>query len=191
MKRMLPLSIACLAFFAFAACGGGGAAPAPYDGPTTIPYDGPGGGLDGGAGSGSDSGGGGSGGGGVTWRVLTTGDTSTPTVQTTLVARDEAGYAQAWIMHIGPILTFAGPPDVDFASEMVLGVYLGGRPSTGYSVRITDIVPENDGLRVTVEETQPGPGRVVATVITQPSVLVAVSKVPGTVTFDFTTVIQN
>ena len=187
MNRTIPFSIGLLALLAFAACGGGGSAPAPYDGPLTVPYDGPGGGLDDGTGSG---------GGGLAWRVLATGIQSTPTFLTTAVARNNTEYAQIYSLYYVPVppgigAPDIGPPPVDFSSEIVVAVFLGSRPTGGYSVRIADIVREGDGIRVTAEETQPGPNCVVSQAFTQPFVLVAVTKVPGAVSFDHTTVIQD
>jgi hypothetical protein len=68
-------------------------------------------------------------------------------------------------------------PDVDFESETVVGVFLGTRPTSGYSVEILSI-GSGDGLEVAWRESTPGEDCMVLQVLTSPFVLVRV-PVPG------------
>ena len=74
-------------------------------------------------------------------------------------------------------------PAVDFASEMVLGVFLGTRPTAGYSVEIVRTVKVNGAVRVEYVESAPGRGSVTAQVLTAPFHLVAVPREDGPVEF--------
>jgi PrcB C-terminal len=67
---------------------------------------------------------------------------------------------------------------VDFRREGVLAVYMGQRPTAGYSLDLHDPnVPVENGLgTVTVRFEQPGPGSFVAQVLTSPCLLVRLPK---------------
>jgi hypothetical protein len=68
-------------------------------------------------------------------------------------------------------------PEVDFGSESVVGVFLGSRPTSGYSVGILAI-RSSDGLEVFWRESAPGEDCMVLQALTNPFVLVRV-PVPG------------
>jgi VWFA-related protein len=74
-------------------------------------------------------------------------------------------------------------PAVDFAKNMVIAVFLGSRPSSGFAVQITEVRRDGDGLLVTWAERRPGRDQMSATVMTSPSQIVAVPRVDGTVRF--------
>jgi hypothetical protein len=67
-------------------------------------------------------------------------------------------------------------PAVDFAREMVVGVFLGSRPTAAYSVAIVSTLAKNDALLVQYRAMQPAPGAITAQVITFPYHLAAVPK---------------
>jgi len=75
-------------------------------------------------------------------------------------------------------------PAVDFSREMVVGVFLGTRPTPGYSVQIVrTVAPPNGGLVVEYVEAAPPRDQVTAQILTAPYHLVAVSKRDGDVRF--------
>jgi hypothetical protein len=74
-------------------------------------------------------------------------------------------------------------PPVDFTENMVIAVFLGARPSSGYTVDITEIRGVGNGLEVWVHETRPRPEDLVLAVITYPSDFVIVPPVDGEVRF--------
>jgi hypothetical protein len=73
--------------------------------------------------------------------------------------------------------------DVDFARSTVLAVFLGSRPTAGYTVDITRIEKEEDALVVTWRERAPNPGDLVAQMLTSPFVIVRTDAHPGPVRF--------
>ncbi len=75
-------------------------------------------------------------------------------------------------------------PAVDFSREMVVGVFLGTRPTSGYSVQIVRTVAPPDGpLIVEYVETKPPRDAITAQILTAPYHLVAILKHDGEVRF--------
>jgi len=99
-----------------------------------------------------------------------------------VVIRSAAEWTAFWRTH-----NFDKPaPQVDFDKEMVVGVFMGSRPTGGYSVTITGITERDGSLVVTYGETSPRPGAMTAQVLTFPYHLVAVPKHSGEVKFEKT-----
>ena len=96
------------------------------------------------------------------------------------VVRTEAEWRSLWQQHA------AGrpAPAIDFSKNMVLAVFLGSRPSSGFSVQITGVRAEGDGLVVEWAEARPSPGMSAAQVMTAPSHVVAVPRHDGPVRFE-------
>ena len=99
------------------------------------------------------------------------------------VVRTAAEWTSLWRDHAG---AEAEPPEVDFGKQMVIGVFLGSRNTGGYAVEITAVEQQGDAIVVRYTETKPGPGMLLAQVITSPFHLVSVPQVSGTVTFERT-----
>jgi len=68
------------------------------------------------------------------------------------------------------------PVAVDFSKEMVVGIFLGSKPTAGYSVTIVSATEQDGVLHVKYRETGPSPGTMAAQVITYPYALVAIPK---------------
>jgi hypothetical protein len=76
-------------------------------------------------------------------------------------------------LHDDPINPLPAMPPVDWTTEMVLVLALGGRPSSGYRVAIDRLVAGDDSLQVHAHERRPGPTCVTLTVMTSPYDVVA------------------
>ena len=74
-------------------------------------------------------------------------------------------------------------PTVDFAKDMVVGIFLGTKPSAGHEVEIVGVRPEGKDLVVEYVQKQPAPGTLAAQILTEPFHLVSVPKHAGTVRF--------
>lgn len=74
-------------------------------------------------------------------------------------------------------------PTVEFARDMVVGIFLGTKPSAGHEVEIVGVRPEGKELVVEYVQKQPAPGTMAAQILTEPFHLVAVPKHAGTVRF--------
>jgi hypothetical protein len=88
-----------------------------------------------------------------------------------VVVRSPAEWRTLWKEH-----TTEPPPDVDFSRHIVLGVFLGTRPTAGFSVQITSVTAKGTSAVVEVVEGKPRPGVMTAQVITSPFHLVTVPR---------------
>ena len=67
---------------------------------------------------------------------------------------------------------------------MVVGVFLGSRPTAGYRVELVRVRDEGGALIVQYREVPPPPDSVTAQVFTRPYALWAVAARPGEVRFE-------
>lgn len=74
-------------------------------------------------------------------------------------------------------------PAVDFAKDMVVGIFLGTKPSAGHEVEIVGVRTEGKDLIVEYVQKQPAKGTMAAQILTEPFHLVTVPKYAGTVRF--------
>ncbi len=75
-------------------------------------------------------------------------------------------------------------PSVDFARDMVVGVFLGSRPTAGYDIEIVSVKDGADATVVRYRVKQPARDAMTAQVLTSPYQLVVVPKRAGQVTFE-------
>lgn len=115
-----------------------------------------------------------------TMRTIAKGDQSTMDDAKQAVARTAAEWQALWRQHDPERRS----PAVDFTKEMVVGVFLGSRPTAGWVLEIVSATPEGDALVVRYREIAPPPGAVTAQVLTSYHHLVAVPKTSATVRFE-------
>ena len=113
-------------------------------------------------------------------RVLEKGDQSNVDDARQVAARTTAEWNTLWRQHSPD----RDQPRVDFARDMVLGVFLGSRTTAGFSVEIVSALVEQGILVVRFRETRPQSDRISAQVITAPYHLVAVPRHSGDVRFE-------
>ena len=87
-------------------------------------------------------------------------------------ARSAPDWAALWNLHAGE----RARPAVDFSKEMVVAVFLGSRPTAGFSMEIVGAREEGATLTVQYRETRPQAGRIAAQVLTSPYHIVAVPQ---------------
>jgi len=75
-------------------------------------------------------------------------------------------------------------PAVDFTKEMVVGAFMGSRPSAGYTLEIVSAIEASGTLVVRYREASPSRGTMTAQVITSPFHLVMLPLFPGEVKFE-------
>ena len=73
---------------------------------------------------------------------------------------------------------------IDFSKEMIVGEFLGSRPTAGYGVTIVSASEDAGVLRVRYRETPPPSDAITAQVITYPYHLVAVPTSSARVVFE-------
>ena len=74
-------------------------------------------------------------------------------------------------------------PAVDFDKDMIVGIFLGTKPSAGHEVEIVAVRTQEKDLVVEYVQKQPGRGTIAAQILTEPFHLVAVPTHAGTVRF--------
>ncbi len=89
-----------------------------------------------------------------------------------VVVRDAQGWAALWAEHVAGRIPEPPVPEVDFTREMVIGYFLGERPTGGYFVEVQEIWVLESKVWVRVVVTSPRPGDPVIQVLTQPYHLV-------------------
>jgi hypothetical protein len=116
----------------------------------------------------------------VTPRVLDSGDQSNMDDARQAVVRTTGEWNALWRLHAPE----RPQPAVDFGKEMVVGVFIGSRPTGGYSVTIVGVEDGPKGTVVRYRESAPGPNAITAQVITSAYHLVAVPARAGDVSFE-------
>jgi hypothetical protein len=97
-----------------------------------------------------------------------------------LTARSAEEWATLWRQHSWD----RERPSVDFARDMVVGVFLGSRPTAGFGIQIVSAREDRGALIVQYRETRPPSGSLTAQVLTSPYQLVALPKRAGDVRFE-------
>lgn len=113
------------------------------------------------------------------FRDLDKGDQSFVDDGRQVVARTAAEWNTIWRRHSPD----RPPPPVDFTQEMVVGVFLGSRPTAGFALEVIGMDVAAGELVVRYRERRPGRDAITAQVITSPYHLVAVARHAGDVRF--------
>jgi hypothetical protein len=115
----------------------------------------------------------------VAFKTLDRGEQSNIENAREVVVRTAAEWTALWKEHAPS----QRPPAVDFTQSMIVGVFLGYRPTGGHSVEITRIDREGADLVVTYRERRPAKSDIVTQVITMPYQLVTIERFAGPVRF--------
>ena len=113
-------------------------------------------------------------------RLLDKGDHSNMDEARQAVARTAGEWKTLWQQHSPE----RPQPQVDFAKEMVVGVFLGSRPNAGVTIEIVGVARKDAALVVQYRQTQPSRDAITAQVITSPYHIVALPRVEGDVRFE-------
>lgn len=117
---------------------------------------------------------------GSPFRQLDKGDQSNMDDARQVVARTADEYNTFWRLHAPD----RPQPKVDFPKEMVVGVFMGSRPTAGFAIEVVGIREEAGALVVQYRETRPARGLITAQVITSAYHIVAMPTRPGTIRFE-------
>ena len=115
----------------------------------------------------------------VAFKTLDAGDQSNIARRREVVVRTAAEWTSLWKQHAPG----RPRPAVDLARSTVLGVFLGSRPTAGYTVKIGTIERRSAELVVTYRERPPDPTDMVAQMLTAPYLLVTIERFDGRVRF--------
>jgi hypothetical protein len=96
-----------------------------------------------------------------------------------VVVRTAAEWQALWKQHDGR----RAPPPVDFTQSVVAAVFLGTRPTAGFTAEITAVKTEDTRTIIEYRERRPPPDAFVAQVLTAPFHAVRMARTAGTVEF--------
>jgi hypothetical protein len=105
-------------------------------------------------------------------RTIEKGEQSNVDEARQVLVRTEAEWTKLWQQHA----TNRPRPAVDFTKEMVVGLFMGSRPTAGFSTAVVSATAGNGALIVRYSETMPGAKSVSAQILTFPYHLVAIPK---------------
>jgi hypothetical protein len=86
--------------------------------------------------------------------------------------RTAAEWETLWRQHAGE----RARPPVDFGREMVVAVFLGSRPTAGFSTEVVGTREEGPALIIQYREARPPAGSILAQVLTSPYHIVAIPR---------------
>jgi PrcB C-terminal len=115
----------------------------------------------------------------TTFTSVAKGDLSGQQIAKQITIRTPAEWKALWKDH-SPTEKM---PVIDFTKSMVVGIFLGSKPSAGYEVEIVGVRAQEKDLVVEYVQKQPGRGTLAAQVLTEPYHLVSVPQHAGTVRF--------
>jgi hypothetical protein len=111
------------------------------------------------------------------------GDSSGVTSQREVVIKDAAAWAKLWAEHQSKNGTPPPAPAINFNKSMIVGIFLGDRGSSGYSVQWSSMKEAGKELIVSYRETQPRSGMMNLSVMTQPYYLKVIPRTSRPIRF--------
>ena len=99
------------------------------------------------------------------------------------VIKETSEWSNLWSIVYPRILSRPDLPDVNFNNEMIIAVFQGSQPSSGYRIEITEIIEKENFVEVFVKEKSPSPGSIQLDVITHPHHIVKTKRVDKEVIF--------
>ncbi|HEQ99016.1 MAG TPA: protease complex subunit PrcB family protein [candidate division Zixibacteria bacterium] len=121
------------------------------------------------------------------YELLASGAQSGITEPVDLIIESEQQLDSIWQKHYSYLSINPEPPDIDFDEEIVIGVFRGEQPTTGYWVRLDSVyVAGDEQIIALTANAGPSEDRIVLQVVTQPFLIAAVAKTGKDIKLDFT-----
>jgi hypothetical protein len=89
---------------------------------------------------------------------------------------NEADFLKTWKLVAGNQIPLPTAPKIDFSKSRMVTVFLGQRPTGGYSIRYKSATLEGNVLNLVMETISPSPDRMVTQVITSPFVMLEIKN---------------
>ena len=99
------------------------------------------------------------------------------------VIKETSEWGNLWSIVYSIIIPKPDLPDVNFNNEMIIAVFQGSQPSSGYSIEITEIIEKENFVEVFVKKTSPSQGSLQLDVITDPFHIVKIRRVDKEIIF--------
>lgn len=76
-------------------------------------------------------------------------------------------------------------PNIDFDTNIIIGIFLGEKPTAGFSIEVQKIMEENGKIIVYIEETSPPQDSFQAQIITEPYHVIQIPKMDKPVVYQY------
>ena len=119
----------------------------------------------------------------VDFTIVSRGDFSFAKDAGNTVIRTKEALRNTWDTIYPPGASSPQLPDTDFSSNYYIAVFMGEKPTSGYSVDITSIQEDENGYEVLIESISPPNDGATAQVMTQPYVLARIPATEKNITF--------
>ena len=93
-----------------------------------------------------------------------------------IVIRSQAEWDALWKRHVSIETNPPPPPAIDFNKQIVIGVFLGEKPTGGYDVEIIRTEQSDGALVIHYREKSPLPGTIAIQALTQPFHIIQVVR---------------
>jgi hypothetical protein len=94
------------------------------------------------------------------------------------VITDKAEWEELWRKHASVLVPPPPIPIIDFSSSVMVAIFTGEKKTSGYRIVVKSVAAKDQNIEVTYHETEPPKNSFVLQVITQPFLLMRVSKPP-------------
>jgi PrcB C-terminal len=117
----------------------------------------------------------------IAFHSIAQGTTSGIVAPQALVIQSAPAWQELWRQHarLGRF-----PPPIDFATDLVVGIFLGQQPTAGYRVQVVRVEEGDSGVRVIYQVHNPPPDATVAQVLTQPFHLIRMPRLGLPIRFE-------
>lgn len=110
------------------------------------------------------------------FRRILSGNRSNIRSYETRVIDNESDFIKLWDDHTGSKTNPLFVPKIDFQLKNVVAVFLGERPTTGFSVEVNNIEETKDNINISLKENKPLAGSEIKAEITQPFIIIETKK---------------
>ncbi len=118
------------------------------------------------------------------YTILSQGQQSGFTLQKALIIENANEFNQLWAIHTGGAKT--PTPVINFNSTVVVANFLGEQPTGGYSIQVDKVVNTEKYTQIIFAIQRPAPGSMRTMQITQPYIMIKLSKTNKPIYFDYT-----
>lgn len=122
---------------------------------------------------------------GVTYTILASGAQSGIAEPMDTIITTEAELDTLWQKHYSYLGVTPETPNIDFKKDVVIGIFLGNQPTTGYWIRMDSLYVNGDQEIVAITmNSGPDSNTVVIDMVTQPFVIASITKTDKHIQFD-------
>ena len=119
----------------------------------------------------------------ISFNVIDSGDQSGYSEEDYFVVRNEDEWVEVWKKHSAPQMA-SSCPEISFQDYMVICVFMGEQPTTGYGISIESVYEEDEKAHVEVSKWFPKEGVLVGQALTYPYVLASIEKLDSEIIFN-------